>query len=59
MKIISKRFGKVVEIGLTSLSVPMKGELIDLGLNKGDRVSISLVIVSGKKHIIIKHPEVK
>jgi len=42
MEVISRRHGKVVELGLSSLSVPMKGELIDLGVSKGDNVRISL-----------------
>lgn len=41
MEIISKRVGKIVEIGQTSLAVPMRGEIIDLGLDKGDSVSIT------------------
>lgn len=42
MDIISRRIGKVLEVGGSSLAVPMRGELIDYGLDKGDTVLITL-----------------
>ena len=43
MEIISKRQGKVIELGSgSSLSVPMKTELLKLGVKKGDYVIITL-----------------
>lgn len=49
--IISRRFGKIVPLGQTSLAIPLRGEIIDMGAEKGDVVEITL---TKKNEIIIR-----
>jgi len=51
--IITRRVGNVIQVG-TTLALVLREELMDMKLDKGDQVVITLIQVDGKKVLRIE-----
>lgn len=55
-EIVSRRIGNVIIFGNT-IGLTLKEEIIDLGLDKGSQVKITVIENNGKKKIVIEKVE--